>query len=99
MRRSCIKLEYKSKRFNDLFFFVIECKFIVTSSPECDVKCTTLKHFLLQETEALMKGLQSLHGWLAAQSKINPRPATKRKIKLELQEEEVATVVLMRQHL
>ena len=98
MRRSCIKLECKSKRFNDLIFFVMESMFIATSSSECDVKCTTLNH-LLQETEVLMKGLQSLHGWLAAQSKINPRPATKRKIKLELQEEEVATAVLMRQHL
>ena len=47
--------------------------------------------WLLQESErpSLMAGLQSLHGWMTAQSKINPRPPAKRTVRLDHQEKEV----------
>ena len=35
-----------------------------------------------------MKGIQSLHNWMAAQAKINPKLVNKKNIQLEEEEEE-----------
>ena len=40
------------------------------------------------ETGGIMKGIQSLHNWMSAQAKINPKLVNKKNINLEEEEEQ-----------
>ena len=45
----------------------------------------------LDPSQGIMQGIQSIHGWMSAQTKITPRGATQKKV-VEISSEEVLNV-------